>query len=289
MPVACARCGAQNADGNGYCQACGAQLTAQSGGVATSTIPGPPPGPPPGAAAPIYSQDAYRSPYYTPAAPGTAVRRTPWALIVGAIVAFAVVVAGIGTAFALIANHNPSPSTSINGPAQIPSPTPGLIPSPVASPVSTTGTTEVNAGVVVPVPPGWSVDSKDSESIILTDPDGTGSVTIASGGSNPAQTAQDNKNTIDDYFKSSYPDARNCAGTSPKAATFNGASGIQWSVCFTLTASGHSVAAAAWLFAGANPSGTVYYIVMVATQQANLQNYLNVAKPVLQGVRWKLS
>lgn len=289
MPVACARCGAQNPDANGYCQACGAQLNGQPAHFAIATIPGPPPGPPAGIAAPIYSQVAYRSPYYTPGAPLAPVHRTPWALIVGVILGLAVVVAAVGTAFALLANHNSSPSASSTGPAEIPSPTPGLIPSPVASPVSTTATTEVNAGVVVPVPPGWSVQSKDSESIILTDPDSTGSVTIASGGSNPAQNAQDNKNSIDGYLKTTYPDAHNCPGTSPSAATFNGAGGIQWTVCFTLTASGHSLPAAAWLFAGANQSGTVYYLVMLATQQANLQNYLNVAKPVLQGVRWKLS
>jgi hypothetical protein len=60
-------------------------------------------------------------------------------------------------------------------------------------------------------------------------------------------------------------------------------------VCFTLTDGTHSIPAAASLFAGANASGNVYYVVMVLTRQDNLQNYLNVAKPVLQGVHWKLS
>ena len=36
-------------------------------------------------------------------------------------------------------------------------------------------------------------------------------------------------------------------------------------------------------------SGSVYYVVMVLTRQDNLQAYLNVTKPVLQGVHWKLS
>ena len=50
-----------------------------------------------------------------------------------------------------------------------------------------------------------------------------------------------------------------------------------------------AIPAAASLFAGANGSGSVYYIVMVLTPQDNLQSYLTAAKPVLQGVQWKLS
>ena len=64
--------------------------------------------------------------------------------------------------------------------------------------------------------------------------------------------------------------------------------GVSWSLCFTLTAGGRSVAAAASLFAGANTSGSVYYIVMVVTRQDNLKAYLVEAKPVLSGIKWKL-
>lgn len=199
-----------------------------------------------------------------------------------------VLMAGCGTALAVIGSHTKVTVAGGVG-SDIPSPSPDLIPSPVASPVSTTATTESNAGVVVPIPPGWTVQSKDNETIILTDPDSSGSVTVASGGSNPVQSALDNKNTIDAYFNSNYPDARNCPNTSPTNSTFNGVKGISWTLCLTVTASGHSVAAAASLFAGANSSGNVYYIVMVVTQQSNLQNYLNNAKPVLQGIHWKLS
>lgn len=292
MPTACAHCGSVNADGNAYCQACGAQLGQTSGAVATAAppvgFPGPPPGPPPGVSAPVFTPGGYQSPFYVPTGPNVPVHRTPWALIAGGVGALVVLMGGCGTALAILGNHT---TVTVSGGvgSQIPSPSPGLIPSPVAAPVATTGGTESNAGVVVPVPPGWTVESKDSETIILTDPDTTGSVTIASGGSNPAQTAQDNKNTIDAYFKSNYPDAHNCPNTTVANSTFNGANGISWTLCLTVTASGRSVAAAASLFAGANPSGNVYYIVMVVTQQNNLQNYLNTAKPVLQGIHWKLS
>ena len=168
------------------------------------------------------------------------------------------------------------------------SPTPAVTPSPVASPTYLGATTESNDGLTVPKPAGWTVESKDSESVILSDPGGEGSVTVAAGPSAPAQSAQDNKNTIDSYFKSKYPDARNCPNSTATNSTFNGAKGISWTLCFTLTDGAHSIPAAASLFAGANASGNVYYIVMVLTRQDNLQNYLNVVKPVLQGVHWKI-
>lgn len=283
MPSACVRCGAQNADGTAFCHACGSPLSGAPGGVATAPLPSAFPAPPPGFAPP-----AYQSPYYVPTGPQVPVHRTPWTLIVGGVVALVVLMAGCGTLLAVLGNRT---TVTVSGGvgSQIPSPSPGLIPSPVASPVSTTATTESNAGVVVPVPVGWTVQSKDSESIILNDPDSTGSVTVASGGSNPTQTAQDNKNTIDAYFKSNYPDAHNCPNTGVANTNFNGANGISWTLCLTVTGGGHSIAAAASLFAGANASGNVYYIVMVVTQQSNLQHYLNIAKPVLQGIHWKLS
>jgi len=133
------------------------------------------------------------------------------------------------------------------------------------------------------------VANKDSESIVLTDPNSEGSVTGASGGSSPAQTALQNKATLDSYFKQNYPDTRLCPGSSVANTTFNGARGVSWSLCFTLTAGGHSVAAAASLFTGANSSGSVYYVVMVVTREDNLKAYIAEAKPVLSGIHWKLS
>ncbi len=294
--MTCARCGAQNPDGNLYCMSCGTPLTASA--VATAPmqgppsapppgpLPGPPPGPPPGIAPPT----GYQSPYYTPSGPVPPVHRTPWMLIIAGVVALVVLMAGCGTALAIIGNRssNNTNGSSLSSP-DVASPSPGVTPSPIGSPTATSGAhTESNDGVTMPVPAGWSVANKDSEAIVLTDPNSEGSVTAASGRSSPTQTAQDNKNTIDAYFKQNYPDARTCGGTTATNGTFNGVHGVSWSLCFTLTAGGHSVAAASSLFAGANTSGSVYYIVMVVTRQDNLKAYVATAKPVLQGIHWKL-
>lgn len=238
-------------------------------------------GPPPG----------YQSPYYAPAAPVAPLQRTPWTMIIAGVVALLVLMAGFGTALAVIANRG---SANTNGTAigsDIPSPTPGATPSPIASPTPTAlgATTESNGGVMVKVPQGWSVASKDNESIVLTDPDGAGSVTVASGPSSPTETAQENKTSIDSYFKSKYPDARACPNTSTATSTLSGAKGLSWTLCFTVTEGAHSAAAAASLFAGANTGGDVYYVVMVFTRQDNLQAYVTAARPVLQSVTWKLT
>ena len=106
--MTCARCGAQNPDGNLYCMSCGTPLTAPSA-VATAPmqgapsapppgpLPGPPPGPPPGIAPPT----GYQSPYYTPAGPVPPLHRTPWMLIIAGVVALVVLMAGCGTALAI--------------------------------------------------------------------------------------------------------------------------------------------------------------------------------------------
>lgn len=222
--------------------------------------------------------------------------RTPWMLIIAGVVALIVLMAGCGTALAVIGSRaNSSNNTSGTTISDLPSPSPGVTPTPIASPISTPSTnpsgaaTESNDGLTMPVPAGWSVASRDSESIVLTDPDSQGSVTAASGTSSPAQTALENKATLDSYFKENYPDTRMCPGTSVTNTTFNSAKGVSWALCFTLTAGGHSVAAAASLFTGANSSGSVYYVIMVVTRQDNLKAYLAEAKPVLSGVHWKLT
>ena len=287
MALQCARCGAQNPDGNLYCQACGTPLTGPQPATQGPGFTGPPPG----MAPPTFGTSGYASPYYTPTGVAAPVHRTPWMLIVAAVVALVVLLAGFGTAFAVLAGRGGSNNAGV-GVGDVPSPTPAVTPSPIASPTSTpstTGSTETNSGLTVPVPAGWSVAAKDSESIVLSDPSGGGSVTIGSGPSVPAQSAQNNKTTVDSYFKSKYPDERDCPNTSARSSTFNGASGISWTLCFTLTSGSSAIPAAASLFAGANKSGSVYYAVMVLTRQDNLANYLNVAKPVLQGVVWKLS
>ena len=248
-------------------------------------------GPPAGISPPVAGPTGYQSPYYAPAAPVVPLSRTPWTLIIAGVVALLVLMAGFGTALAVIANRG---SSNTNGTAigsDIPSPTPGTTPSPIASPTPTAlgTTTASNDGVTLKVPQGWSVASKDNESIVLTDPDGAGSVTAGSGPSSPTQTAQDNKASIDGVFKSKYPDARACPNTSTTTSTFNGAKGLSWTLCFTVTEGAHSAAAAASLFAGANTRGDVYYVAMVFTRQDNLQAYLTAARPVLQSVTWKLT
>jgi hypothetical protein len=289
VAVQCARCGAQNPDGNLYCQACGTALTAPAASPAPAATGFA--GPPPGMAPPTFGGTAAQSPYYFPQGAIGPAHRTPWMLIIAGVLALVVLMAGFGTVFALVANRggNNGAGASVG---DLPSPTPAISPSPIASPTSTpntSATTESNGGVSVPVPAGWSVAAKDNESIVLSDPNGQGSVTLGSGPSVPAQTAQDNKSTIDSYFKSKYPDTRDCPNTSARSTTFNGASGISWTLCFTLTSGSNNIPAAASLFAGANKSGSVYYAVMVLTRQDALQSYLNAAKPVLNGVAWKLS
>jgi hypothetical protein len=293
----CARCGAQNPDGTLYCMNCGTPLTAGTSAVATAAPAGPPPvappGPPPGIAPPMAAPAGYQSPYYMPSGPVAPMHRIPWMLIIAGVVALVVLMAGCGTALAILGNRNSTNTTGagdLSSP-DVSSPSPGGTPSPVGSPTAAASgaTTESNDGLTIPLPAGWTVANKDSEAIVLTDPNGAGSVTAASGQSSPVQTAQQNKATVDTYFKDNYPDARSCPGTSATNGTFNSVHGVSWTLCFTLTAGGHSVPAAASLFAGANSSGSVYYIVMLVTRQDNLKAYVAAAQPVLQGIHWKLS
>jgi zinc-ribbon domain len=316
MALTCARCGNQNPDGNAFCQVCGTPLAVRAQPSAVAAPPpapvaaggymAPPPavpppryvqGPPPGMAPPMVGPTGYQSPYYSPSAPGGPVHRTPWMLIIAGVVGLIVLMAGCGTALAVLGNRASSSNNNTSGTtiSDLPSPSPAVTPTPVASPIATPstnpsgGASESNDGVIMPVPAGWTVANKDGESIVLTDPNSEGSVTAASGTSSPVQTAVQNKTTLDDYFKQNYPDTRLCPGTTVANTSFNGAKGISWALCFTLTAGGHSVAAAASLFAGANSSGSVYYVVMVITRQDNLKAYITEAKPVLSGIHWKLS
>jgi hypothetical protein len=284
MAVACPRCGTQNPDGNSFCQACGTPLSAPVA-MTAGAYAGPPPGmvPPPPA-------PGYQSPYYAPSGAPVQVHRTPWMMIIAGVLVATVIAAGLGTALAILGNRG-AQAPSSGGIADVPSPTPGLTPSPVASPTSTTTQTglESNDGFTLNVPSGWSVDSKDNESMVLTDPNGDGSVTVSSGESVPTQTAQNNKDAVDNTLKSKYPDTRECPNTSPANATLGGVPGISWTLCFTLTSGANSVPAAASVFAAANGSGSVYYLVMVLTTESNLNAYVNASKPVVSSVHWKLS
>jgi hypothetical protein len=226
------------------------------------------------------------------------VHRAPWLLIIGAIVGLIVVMAGCGTAIALISHKNASATnpTGINPPA-VPSPSPAGTPSPnqtpssspSPSPASTSGTTASNAGVSFTVPPGWSVYSKDDQGIVLTNPTGEGSVAIASGPSgSPTQTAQQNKDTLTAIYTKKYPDTKDCPGSKTTTGTLSHASGIFWELCFTLSSGGQSIQAELDLFAGANSDGSVYYIAILFSSQDNIGRLVRESAPILQSIQWKL-
>lgn len=249
----------------------------------------PPPGPPSGIAPPVFGPSGYASPYYAPVGPTPPVHRTPWMVIIAGVVALVVLMAGCGTALAVIGSRT---SVSVSGTVgDLPSPTPATSPSPVASPttVPTGPSTVSNDGVSLTLPLGWTVEDKDSEEIVVMDPDTQGDVEVASGASSPAASAQENLTEIINELKNKYPDTRTCSGTKAANTTFSGVHGISSTVCFTLTSGTQSLPAAASIFIGANSSGSVFYLVLVLTSQSNLTHYLTVAKPVLSSVHWKLS
>ena len=224
------------------------------------------------------------------------VHRTPWVLIIGAVAGLLVVMVGCGTALALIGHNaaNQTNTTGISLPA-VPSPSPAGSPgqtpsgSPSPSPASTGVSTASNTGESVTVPAGWVVESKDTETITLTNPNGDGSITIGSGPSNPKQSVQQNKDTMDKYFVSQYPDTKNCPNSKTMTSTLSGAPGIFWVLCFTLSAGGQSLQAGAPLFAGANSDGSIYYVVILLTSYANMDNFVTEAAPILRSILWKLT
>jgi len=140
----------------------------------------------------------------------------------------------------------------------------------------------------VPLPDGWEVAAQDSESITLVSPSGTGSITIASGSSTPPQSAQQNKATIDAFFKQQFPDTKNCPTSKTTNGSLNGVAGISWELCFTLTSGAQSAPAAALLFVGANPSGSVYYAMYMLSVASNMPAFSNECAPILKGIQWKL-
>ena len=311
MAVTCARCGTQNPDGNQFCQACGSPLAVvaeppgvqatpppPAAGAYSAAPPGPPPGPPAGVRPPPVPI-GYQSPYYAASAvgPQPMVHRAPWLLIIGAIVGLIVVMAGCGTAIALIV-HNSANQTNSTGirPPLVPSPSPAGTPSPnqtpssspSPSPASTSGTTTSNAGVSFIVPPGWTVDSKDDQGIVITNPNGDGSVAIASGPSSPTQSAQQNKDTLTAIYTKQYPDTKDCPGSKTTTGSLSGAPGIFWELCFTLSSGGQSVQAEMDLFAGANSDGSVYYVVILFTSQNNMASFVSESAPVRQSIQWRL-
>jgi hypothetical protein len=269
-----------------------------------AAFPPPPPAglPPPVPAGYTPSAEGYLSPYYAASAVGPQhqVHRMSWILIVSAIVGLVVIMAGCGTAIALIgANRNSGQTNTTGIKLVVPSPTPGaspsgspspnVTPSPPATPTPTSvGNTASNTGETVPVPSGWSVVRKDGVYILLADSSGAGSIKIGSAASSTPQTALQNKDAIDKALVATYPDAADCPNSKTETGTLGGASGIFWEVCFTLTSGGQSVQAAAPFFAGANADGSVFYVVMLLTRQDNLDSFITEAGPILQGIQWNL-
>jgi hypothetical protein len=242
----------------------------------------PAPAPPAGYASP----PGYTSPYYAPVGDTRQppVHRTPWTIIIAAVVALVVVMAGCGTAVALLTNK-----VNITGgiTADLPSPTPAGSPSPVASPSAFSGNTASNDYVTIPVLPNWQVVHKDSQVIALLSPSLLGSITVASGPLSPASTAQAGKDEIDKAISTKYPGAQNCAGTRPTNGTLNGASGIFWTLCYTVVQNGNSFPAASALFVGVSSNGSVAYLLELATLAGSMDSFRVETKPIVAGITWK--
>ncbi len=322
MAMTCARCGTQNPDGNSFCQACGTQLVATTWAAPTAPPPspqtgGPPAGPPPGAPPilapppsappppavmgpppsappppalmgppPSAPPPSYQSPYYAPPPgyPLTPVHRTPWMLIISAIVGLVVIMAGCGTALAVINARNQSGTVG----STLPSPTPAGTPSPVIQQTPGKGgpTTASTSAVSVTVPAGWVATTKDP-TLQVTNPAGNGTVVMSSG-AQIAQSAQQMKDTADQSLTNQFPDIKTCPNTKTTNGTVGGVSGIWWELCFTSTSGGQSYAGAMTIFAGVNAGGTVGYAVILLTLAAQMNAFINEAKPVLQSIKWKL-
>jgi hypothetical protein len=289
MALTCARCGTQNPDGNQFCQACGTPLAVAPAQPAPGANPFPPP---PGSALPGPPQvppapGGYQSPYYAPSAvgPQPPVHRTPWMLIISAIVVLVLLMAGCGTAIAVLSNRGGGPGGSAG---ILPSPSPAGTPTPTTAPTAG-GPTASNNGLTISLPRGWTVVNKDNESITITNPNGDGSLTVGSGASSPSQTAQQNKDTIDKFFQGKYPDTKSCPGSKATAGSLNGRSGISWALCFTLSSGSQSIPADASLFVGANSNGSVYYLAFLLTSRSNIKNFTAEAGPILKSIQWKLS
>jgi hypothetical protein len=276
VAILCAKCGAPNPDGNQFCQACGMPLAAAAAAPAAASWS------PVQQSAAAATSAGYQSPYIAPStmAPQPSVHRTPWVLIISAVLVLVVLLAGVGIAISILGNRSGANQGSSSDILPSPASTPAPIPK---------GSVAVsNKGVTIVIPAGWKVSSKDDQNITVTNPSGDGSVSIGSGASNPHQTADQNKETLDKYFHGRYPNTKACSGSKTTTGTINGASGISWQLCFTLSQGGQSIQAESPLFAGANSSGSVYYVVLLYTSQSNAKAFTAQAGPILQSIQWKL-
>jgi hypothetical protein len=195
--------------------------------------------------------------------------------------------AGCGTALAIYNSRNANQASS-GGLSGLPSPSPAGTPTPIPSSSPSSGSNiATNPTLSVTVPSGWLVAAKDSETISLVDSNGE-SVTIGSGASNPAQSAQQNRDTLNQYLSGKYPDTKMCPGAKVTNGSISGAPGLFWQMCFTLTSGSQSVPAAASMFAGANSDSSVYYVVILLAPASTMNSFVVQAKPVLASIRWAL-
>jgi hypothetical protein len=292
MAMVCRECGAQNPTGLRRCATCGAPQL-----VADTRVPGTTAPPAPGTAADLPSPAGYPSPSYAPrvAAPAAMVHRTRWSLVVGSIAALIALATLSGTVLGLVSGLLAQAPGYSNLSGQVPSPSPSGTPGPSASPVPSVspaapvlGPGESNAGVRLPVPAGWSVSGNDGEAITLESPDGNGSLTVASGRQNPAKSAEQNRDRVIRYYQGLHPDAADCPASRVTTGALNGVPGIFWTMCFTLIYGAQTYPAAAAMFAGSNTAGSVYYLVIVLSSQADLTSFVATAEPIVQGIQWRL-
>jgi len=300
MALICPRCGTQNPDSNSFCLACGTGLAAvpvtpavPASAVAASPFSQAPPAytPPPSPADATLAAPPpqLQAPFYAPASASTMqpeLHRTPWMLIVGIVVALVIVMTGIGTVLAMGLSR--SSTSTANTLSELSSPSPAITPSALPSGAPSAPPPVVAQNVTVPVPDGWTVADSGNEEISLLSPKSDGSVTVASGVQSPPQNAQQNKDTVDAFFREQFPDAKDCPGGKTATGSLNGVNGITWELCFTLTSGAQSAPAAALFFVGANADGTVYYMTYLLTLASNMANFQKEAAPVLKGIVWNL-
>lgn len=292
MPVACANCGNQNADGNNFCQNCGRPLTAAAPAAAAA------PPPPPPAPAPPPPPPTYQSPYYQPAQP-MPVSRTPVGLIVGVVVGLLVLMGRCGVvAAAVVAHPKPSPVAHVSAvPSSAPTTAPTAIPTsaPTAAPTNrptprptqapptggclVTKTWTANA-------PGFKVLKQDDYSADLETPDGDGTLFIQSGSLQQQTNTSGYVASVLSSIAKKYPDASVCL--KPNSETHGGLQGIIVGACYTYAPQNAQAFKAADVFWISVSSSNVLYVYEVFTQAQNFDHVYNQeCLPVIQSLAWR--
>src|SRR5216684_421935 len=258
MALVCPRCATQNPDGNSFCMACGSPLNAPPpapampvGATPASPFTEPPAftTPPPTVYAPPPAPPpVYQSPYYPPAT--GAIQPPVHRTPWVAIIAVVVVLVLVmaGVGTVLAVGFAHTSNQAASDVKELSSPSPAGSPSPVPS--------------FSPQPTVSSPTSASNAGVAVPLPDGW------------VVAAQDSESIT----------LVSPSGTG----SLNGVPGISWELCFTLTSGAQSVPAAALLFIGANPSGSVYYAMYMLTVASNMPAFSNECGPILKGIQWKL-